>query len=162
MTTDEEIRAEARRRLEAERREFERRAAEQLDEIERNAANVRAEAQRRLVIEHVRGRFGRTLAVLRDPDALAALMDAAGLTRATVDTRVNPIGTTTDITTVHVPRLVAVGCTQDVIAAVFDLEIGQTLSAWTHAAEVLRTGLRANDIEISEPHGGQVQLILTA
>ena len=161
MTTDEEVRAEARRRLGAERAEFERRAAEQLDEIERNAAAVRAEAQRRLVIEHIRGRFGRTLAVLRDADAVAALMDAAGLTRATMETRVNPTGTTTAITTVHVPRLVAVGCTIDVIAAVCELEIGQTLTAWTHAAEVLRTGLRATDIEISEPHGGQVQLNLT-
>lgn len=162
MTTDEEIRAEARRRLGAERAEFARRAAEQLEEIERNAAEVRAAAQRRLVIEHVRGRFGRTLAVLRDADAVAALMDAAGLTRATANTRVNPTGTTTEVTTVHVPRLVAVGCTTDVIAAVFELEVGQTLTTWSRAAEVLRTGLRATDIEISEPRGGQVQLILTA
>lgn len=157
MTTD-EIREEAQRRLEAERAEFERRAAEELAQVERDAASVRDEAQRRLVIEHITVTFGRVLAVLRDQQAVTALMSAAGLIRTTTETRVNPTGTTTQVTTTHVPKLLGMACNRTSIGILFELEVGQTVAHWRDVAEILRAGLRAERLEVIEPRSGQIQL----
>lgn len=156
------IRAEARSRLEAERQEFERRADEQLAQIEQEAKDIRDEARRRAVEEHLRDRFGRTLSVLHDPNLFAELMIQANLHRVKKEVRINPTGSTTVVTEVKVPTLLGAAANARWLSLLFEGNIGQTLSDWTTASEVLRSGLRASMIDISELRSGQFKVALAA
>ncbi|RDH13561.1 hypothetical protein [Tsukamurella pulmonis] len=154
--TGETITDEARRRIEAERRL----AEEALLEQGRRDAEVQQEALRRVIVEHVNDAFGRSLEVLRDPHGLAALMMSAGLGTSRAEDRVNPNGTVTKVTTTIVPLLRAVDAHADVLILQFDGVVGTTLAHWTTATEVLRSGLRARSIGITEPYGGLFRLDL--
>lgn len=147
---DATVRAEAMRRLQQER-------AEQ----ERQADAVRAEARKQLAVDGVRDTFSRTLVVLRNRERLAELLTHAGLTNSKTVTRVNPTATTTEVTTVTVPRLATVECAGNVMVVAFDGNLGQTLSHWEGASEVLRSGLRATAIQITEPTGGRYRVQIT-
>lgn len=119
------------------------------------------EARRRVASEHLRDAFGRTLAVLTNADNVTELLITAGLVAARIDVRVNPNGTTTEVTTAIVPTLLAVDCTRNTLTLLFEGIMGQTLQHWTSASEVLRSGLRALQIRITEPRGGQYQVELS-
>ncbi|MFZ2241679.1 MAG: hypothetical protein WAV90_19355 [Gordonia amarae] len=147
---DAAVRAEALRQLQQER-------AEQ----ERQATAARAEKRKRLAVDGVRDTFSRTLVVLRNRERLADLLTHAGLTDSKIETRVNPTATTTEVTTITVPRLATVECAGNVMVVAFDGNPGQTLSHWVGASEVLRSGLRATTIQISEPSGGRFRVQIT-
>jgi hypothetical protein len=159
---DQFIRDEARRRLDEERQEAERRAAHEVQRLEHEAMQIRDEARLRAVTEHLHDRFGHALAVLHDPDLFVTLMTHARLVHTKKEIRVNPTGTTTEITTVTVPRLLAVACNTDCMSLLFDGNIGHTLAGWATSSDILRSGFRATSLQISEPKGGQFQVALGA
>lgn len=123
---------------------------------------VEVQAIKEAITEHLRERYGRTLLVLRDSEAFTDLMLGAGLARERRDVRVNPHGTTTEILTVTVPPLMRVAHGEGQLGLLFQNLPGLALSHWIAASEILRSGLRASDIAITEPVAGDIIVALTA
>lgn len=159
--TDDEIRAEARRRLEAERLEAERRAAEEAERAAKERNAIRDAARARAIQQHLAENFGAAIAILHDPDAFLTLFTHARLVRTSQEVRVNPNGTTTEITTSTVPKLLGVQCSGNNMELGFSGTLGQTLGEWTAAAEVLRSGFRARTIQITEHDPGIFNIGIT-
>lgn len=119
---------------------------------------MRAKARVCAVIDKLRESFGRTLEVLRDQEAFTALMIGAGLATQSCHTRVNPNGTTTELTTLTVPNLVAVNCERESMVLSFKMPVGSSIASWLDAEATLRSGLRASSLAISEPVGGFIEI----
>lgn len=123
---------------------------------------VRAQALAFAVHNKLRKAFGRTFEVLRDQEAFTALMMGAGLATQTCQTRVNPNGTTTELTTVTIPSLLTVDCERESMVLTFEMPVGSSSADWVAAEQVLRSGLRASSLAVTEPVGGHVQVTITA
>lgn len=119
---------------------------------------VRAQALARAVSDKLRESFGHTFEVLRDPQAFTALMIGANLATQSCETRINPNGTTTELTTVTLPSLIAVNYVRDTLFLTFEMPVGSSSADWVAAERVLRSGLRASSLDVAEPVGGHIQV----
>ncbi|SKM81211.1 Uncharacterised protein [Mycobacteroides abscessus subsp. massiliense] len=122
---------------------------------------MRAKARVCAVIDKLRQLFGRTFEVLCDQEAFTALMIGAGLAIQSCETRINPNGTTTELTTLTVPSLVAVNCERESMVLSFKMPVGSSIASWLDAEATLRSGLRASSLAISEPVGGFIEIEIT-
>ncbi|WP_100524644.1 hypothetical protein [Mycobacteroides abscessus] len=122
---------------------------------------VRATAVVLAVTNKLRKSFGRTFEVLRDQEAFTALMVGAKLASQSRETRINPNGTTTELTTITVPSLVAVTCEGESMVLSFEMTMGSSIASWLDAEATLRSGLRASSLAISEPVGGFIEIEIT-
>lgn len=122
---------------------------------------VRATAVVLAVTNKLRKSFGRTFEVLRDQEAFTALMVGAKLASQSCETRINPNGTTTELTTLTVPSLVAVTCEGESMVLSFKMPVGSSIASWLDAEATLRSGLRASSLAISEPVGGFIEIKIT-
>lgn len=122
---------------------------------------MRAKARVCAVIDKLRQLFGRTFEVLCDQEAFTALMIGAGLAIQSCETRINPNGTTTELTTLTVPSLVAVNCERESMVLSFKMPVGSSIASWLDAEATLRSGLRASSFAISEPVGGFIEIEIT-
>ncbi|SHT85957.1 Uncharacterised protein [Mycobacteroides abscessus subsp. bolletii] len=122
---------------------------------------MRAKARVCAVIDKLRQLFGRTFEVLCDQEAFTALMIGAGLAIQSCETRINPNGTTTELTTLTVPNLVAVNCERESMVLSFKMPVGSSIASWLDAKATLRSGLRASSLAISEPVGGFIEIEIT-
>ncbi|CPR39999.1 Uncharacterised protein [Mycobacteroides abscessus] len=122
---------------------------------------MRAKARVCAVIDKLRQLFGRTFEVLCDQEAFTALMIGAGLAIQSCETRINPNGTTTELTTLTVPNLVAVTCERESMVLSFKMTMGSSITNWLDAEATLRSGLRASSLAISEPVGGFIEIEIT-
>lgn len=122
---------------------------------------MRAKARVLVVTNKLRESFGRTFEVLRDQEAFTALMVGAKLAIQSCETRINPNGTTTELTTLTVPNLVAVNCEREAMVLSFKMPVGSSIASWLDAEATLRSGLRASSLAISEPVGGFIEIEIT-
>lgn len=122
---------------------------------------MRAKARVCAVTNKLRESFGRTFEVLRDQEAFTALMVGAKLASQSCEMRINPNGTTTELTTLTVPSLVAVNCEGESMVLSFKMPVGSSIASWLDAEATLRSGLRASSLAISEPVGGFIEIEIT-